>query len=65
MRKSAFSVLAIALFGALIWTPLSYAATYGSVSHIHSIKVFGDKALLGTHEGLFEYQGAKSKYEIG
>ncbi len=65
MRKSAFSVLAIALFGALIWTPLSYAATYGSVSHIHDVKVFGDRVLLNTHEGLYQYQAANSMKKIG
>lgn len=30
----------------------SQAATIDSVSHIHSLKVYGDQILLGTHEGL-------------
>jgi len=64
MRKSVIAGLAIALLGVLIWVPQSYAATYGSVSHIHSIKVFGGKALLGTHEGLFEYLAANSMKKI-
>lgn len=64
MRKPVIAGLVIALFGALIWAPQSHAATYGSVSHIHTIKVFGGKALLGTHEGLFEYQAANSMKRI-
>ena len=64
MRKTVIVGLVVALIGALTLVPQSYAATYGSVSHIHSIKVFGDKALLGTHEGLFEYQAANSMKRI-
>lgn len=64
MRKSVIVAFAVALIGALTWVPQSYAATYGSVSHIHSIKVFGGKALLGTHEGLFEYQAANTMKRI-
>lgn len=64
MRKSVIAAFVIALIGALVWVPQSYGATYGSVSHIHSIKVFGDKTLLGTHEGLFEYQAANSMKRI-
>lgn len=55
---------ALALIGALTWAPQSYGATYGSVSHIHSIKVFGDRVLLGTHEGLFEYQASNTMKRI-
>ena len=55
---------ALTLIGALTWSPQSFGASYGSVSHIHSIKVFGDKALLGTHEGLFEYQAANTMKKI-
>ena len=25
----------------------------GSLSHIHSVRAFGDQVILGTHEGLF------------
>jgi hypothetical protein len=32
--------------------------TIGSLSHIHQVKVQGKKILLGTHEGLYQYQGA-------
>lgn len=64
MRRSVIVGLAAAIIGALVWVPQSYGATYGSVSHIHSIKVFGGKALLGTHEGLFEYQAANSMKRI-
>ena len=64
MRKSVIVAFALALIGALTWSPQSYGASYGSVSHIHSIKVFGDKLLLGTHEGLFEYQAANTMKRI-
>ncbi|MBF8253144.1 MAG: hypothetical protein HW379_1486 [Actinobacteria bacterium] len=58
MRKSVIAGLAIALIGTLTWVPQSNAATYGSVSHIHDVKVFGDRVLLNTHEGLYEYLAA-------
>ena len=34
-----------------------YIATFDSVSHIHNIKVDGSRILLGTHEGLYLYEG--------
>ncbi len=58
MRKSVIAGLVGALIGALTLVPQSYAATYGSVSHMHSVKVFEDRVLLGTHEGLYEYLAA-------
>ncbi len=64
MRKSVIAGLAIALIGALTWVPQSYAATYGSVSHIHDVKVFGDRVLLNTHEGLYEYIAANFMKKI-
>lgn len=64
MRKSVIVGLAIALIGALAWVPPSYAATYGSVSHIHGVRVFGDRVLLNTHEGLYEYLAANSMRKV-
>lgn len=64
MRKSVVMGLAIALIGAFTSVPQSHGATYGSVSHIHNIKVLGDKALLGTHEGLYQYLAANSMKKI-
>ena len=66
MRKLITAVLTLAMTGALIWVPqLSNGATYGSVSHIHDVKVFGDRVLLNTHEGLYQYQAANSMKKIG
>ena len=64
MRKSVIVAFALTLIGTLTWSPQSFGASYGSVLHIHSIKVFGDKLLLGTHEGLFEYQAANTMKRI-
>ena len=27
----------------------------GTISHIHSVRAFGEQVILGTHEGLFRY----------
>ena len=64
MRKLVISALALVLTGTLTWGPQSYAATFGSVSHIHDVKVFGDRVLLNTHEGLYEYLAANSMKKI-
>jgi hypothetical protein len=41
---------ALLLFGA---NPASDAGQdIGSLSHIHSVRAFGDQVILGTHEGL-------------
>ena len=64
MRKIVVTALALALTGALIWAPQSHGATFGSVSHIHDVKVFGDRVLLNTHEGLYEYLAANSMKKI-
>jgi photosystem II stability/assembly factor-like uncharacterized protein len=41
------------------------AQTFDSVSHIHSVKAFGSKVLMGTHEGLFLHQGQNKMKPIG
>jgi len=53
----------------LVFTLLSFqtianAETFASVSHIHQLKVYKDKVLLGTHEGLFEFTGKNSMKRI-
>lgn len=50
-------VLAVAF--ALLLPNAAFASgeTIGSLSHIHQVKVLGKKILLGTHEGLYQYQG--------
>lgn len=64
MRKSVVVGLAVALIWAFTWVPESHGATYGSVSHIHDVKVFGDRVLLNTHEGLYQYLAANSMKKI-
>lgn len=41
------------------------AATFDSVSHIHNIKVDGSRILLGTHEGLYLYEGPNKMKKLG
>ncbi len=45
--------------------PAIFAQSFDSVTHIHSIKVLGKKILIGTHEGLFVYQGPNNMKPIG
>ena len=66
MRKLVIAGLAMAMTVALTWVPqISNGATFGSVSHIHGVKVFGDRVLLNTHEGLYQYLAANSMKKIG
>ncbi|MEY4421515.1 MAG: hypothetical protein RL581_53 [Actinomycetota bacterium] len=44
---------------------LASAATLDSVSHIHNVKVLGTQVLLGTHEGLYLYQGKNQMKMLG
>jgi len=37
----------------------------GSISHIHSVRAFGDQVILGTHEGLFRYVDEKTVQSMG
>ena len=37
----------------------------GSLSHIHSVRAFGDQVILGTHEGLFRYVDEKNVLLMG
>jgi photosystem II stability/assembly factor-like uncharacterized protein len=36
----------------------------GALSHIHSVRAFGDQILLGTHEGLYQYLDEKTVKRI-
>jgi photosystem II stability/assembly factor-like uncharacterized protein len=37
----------------------------GTISHIHSVRAFGDQVILGTHEGLFRYVDQKTVQSMG
>lgn len=37
----------------------------GTLSHVHSVRAFGDQVILGTHEGLFRYVDGKSVLLVG
>jgi hypothetical protein len=37
----------------------------GSISHIHSVRAFGDQVILGTHEGVFRYVDQKTVIKMG
>ncbi len=37
----------------------------GTLSHIHSVRAFGDQVILGTHEGLFQYVDEKTVRLMG
>lgn len=66
MSKLKNTALALALTLVLTGAPqISHGATFGSVTHIHSVKVFGNKILMGTHEGLYLYQAANSMKKLG
>jgi photosystem II stability/assembly factor-like uncharacterized protein len=41
------------------------AQTFNSVTHIHNVKTFGEKILMGTHEGLFQFVSQNNMTPIG
>ena len=43
----------------------AHGASFDSVSHIHNIKVDGSRILLGTHEGLYLYEGPNKMRKLG
>lgn len=51
----------------LMLVPISNSQAQGfdSVTHIHSVKAFGEKTLIGTHEGLFVLQAQNSMKAVG
>jgi hypothetical protein len=55
-------------FGALVLSPqpaIASGQSIGTISHIHSVRAFGDEVILGTHEGLFRYVDAKTVQLMG
>jgi hypothetical protein len=40
--------------------PNAIAAEIMDLSHVHNIKIIGDRILFGTHEGLYEYKNMKN-----
>lgn len=56
-------VVAFLLLGA---NPASGAGQdIGTLSHIHSVRAYGDQVILGTHEGLFRYVDEKTVLLMG
>lgn len=67
MSKKLSAVLGL-LFGSLLLSALPASASgqsIGTLSHIHSVRAFGDEVILGTHEGLFRYVDAKTVQSMG
>jgi hypothetical protein len=62
MRKA---IAAVTIFSLASLSPATFASNYKSVSHIHSVKVFQNQIILGTHEGLFSHQEKNSIARIG
>ena len=69
MRQSGkISIVAGLLLGSLLIGANPAAASgqsIGTISHIHSVRAFGDQVILGTHEGLFHYVDAKTVQSMG
>lgn len=60
-RTSLAILVAVLIFG----QDVALGASFNSVSHIHNIKVNGGQVLLGTHEGLYLYQGGSQMRMLG
>ena len=69
MRQSKkISVVLGLLFGALLLSAVPASPSgqsIGTISHIHSVRAFGDEVILGTHEGLYRYVDAKTVQLMG
>lgn len=67
-RKSAMNVFLGIVAGLLLFgssAAMGSGQSIGTVSHIHSVRAFGDQVVLGTHEGLFRYVDAKTVQSMG
>ena len=68
MRKRALKVesglIAVFLFLGMS-TAVGSGQSIGTISHIHSVRAFGDQVILGTHEGLFRYVDEKTVQLMG
>lgn len=68
MKKQAKRVLSGLIAGFLLLsanTAVGSGQSIGTISHIHSVRAFGDQVILGTHEGLFRYVDQKTVQLIG
>lgn len=69
MKKVKGRRFRISLIAALLLTGINPAngagQSIGSLSHIHSVRAFGDQVILGTHEGLFRYIDQKTVQLMG
>lgn len=63
--KQILMISSIAVALSFFSAPAIHAQSFDSVTHIHSIKVLSKKILIGTHEGLFVYQGPNNMKPIG
>lgn len=67
-RKSAMNAFLGIVAGLLLFgssAAMGSGQSIGTVSHIHSVRAFGDQVVLGTHEGLFRYVDAKTVQSMG
>jgi len=68
MRKRVLKVesgfIAVFLFLGMS-TAVGSGQSIGTISHIHSVRAFGDQVILGTHEGLFRYVDEKTVQLMG
>lgn len=68
MKKQAKRVLSGLIAGFLLLsanTAVGSGQSIGTISHIHSVRAFGDQVILGTHEGLFRYVDQKTVQLMG
>lgn len=68
VKKRTIRVLSGLIAGFLMLganTAVGSGQSIGTISHIHSVRAFGDQVILGTHEGLFRYVDQKTVQLIG
>ena len=68
MKKRTIRVLSGLIAGFLMLganTAVGSGQSIGTISHIHSVRAFGDQVILGTHEGLFRYVDQKTVQLMG
>ncbi len=67
-NKNVMSVFASFVAGFLLLgssPAMGSGQSIGTISHIHSVRAFGDDVILGTHEGLFRYVDQKTVQSMG
>lgn len=68
VKKRTIRVLSGLIAGFLLLsanTAVGSGQSIGTISHIHSVRAFGDQVILGTHEGLFRYVDQKTVQLMG